>query len=323
MLKQLKLITCATVLGLSTYAVAQAASNTGNALLDHPGWVHVPGELVNPACVHQVPKGAVIEVNQNGQMTGEVTVNGSRYAQYAPCPDAPVVMRPQGQTPNVTPPIGTTDGWVETAYRYVSLASTDNIDYLGSNWTVPTAPADGGALIYLFNAIEPSNEEWILQPVLQYGYNDYFGGDYWEFAAWAVGPHYVFYSDPIEVYVGDVLYGVTQQIGFNTYNDTVYYEVQAQDTSSSRSTWLSGSSKGLHWVYGFDGTLEAYYVTSCSQYPGGSSGSTVFSSTAFDHNYSLLTPINPQSWTADVYPNSGPSCGFSVTPNATGSTLDY
>jgi|HubBroStandDraft_1064217.scaffolds.fasta_scaffold27440_2 hypothetical protein len=324
MLRQLKLIACVGLLGISTYAIALAqgpgAGSTGNPTLDHPGWIHIPGELINPSCVHQLPKGANVEVNGNGQVTGEVTVNGRHYAQYAPCSDAPVVLRPQGQTPGVSSPIGTTNQWVETAERYVSLNSSDDIDYLAANWTVPSSPSEYGAIIYLFNGIEPSTETWILQPVLQFGYNGSFGGNYWVIASWVVSPHYSFYSDPEQVYTGDVLLGTTEMIGQSTYNNTLYYEVTAQDTNSGASTWITTSTKGLHWVYGFDGTLEAYDVTSCAQYPA--NGSEAFTNTQFDHGYTLLTPISPQSWTADVItPNPGPACAFSVTPNAAGSTL--
>jgi len=69
----------------------------------------------------------------------------------------------------------------------VSLGSGDNLDLVDGFWTVPSNPSDNGALIYLFNGIEPSNFSAILQPVLQYGSNGAFGGNYWVIASWYVG----------------------------------------------------------------------------------------------------------------------------------------
>jgi hypothetical protein len=66
MLPKLKLITCATLLGLSTYALAQERVPE----MDHPGWIHVRCALIRPDCVREVPDGAMVET------TGDITLNG-------------------------------------------------------------------------------------------------------------------------------------------------------------------------------------------------------------------------------------------------------
>jgi len=350
MLRQLKLITGATLLALSICVLTQAQThsqgNTGNTTLDHPGWVHIPGELINSACVHEIPSGARVEVNGNGQMTGDVTLNGAPYAHFAACPDAPVVTRPQGNAPSVftpclglTPcPDGTANGWVEAAAWNVSLASTDNIDYLSGAWIVPAGPCpviasditpncagaipntEDHAVIYLFNGIEPSTQTWILQPVLQYGDNGLFGGDYWALASWIVGPDFAFYGRPQTVYTGDSITGTVQMLGVNTNNGTLYWQVTATDTSTSATSMIEGSTAGLHWTWAYAGVLEVYDLTSCEEYP--SSHHTVFSNTVVDHGFSFLTPVNPQEWGDMGYSPGGPSCGYSVTAGSP-STLYY
>jgi hypothetical protein len=345
MLQQLKLMAFGTLVGLSIYAVAQAQTPTqghiGNASQNHSGWVHIPGELINPNCVHEIPNGARVEVDEHGQMTGDVTLKGAPYAHYAACPDEPVVTRPQAGTPNLAAPGTTaTNGWVEASAWNVSLPSTDNIDYLGDNWTVPYYPcipasvsagvkvepscvavdAKGSAtpatptsdaIIYLFNAIEPSSENWILQPVLQYGNNGYFGGAYWVLASWMVGPHYSFYSSPVTVNPGDSLTGFIQMIGTNTYNGTLYWQVSGTDTTTGGSSWIEGSTPGLHWTWAFAGVLEVYNITSCEQLPY--SGEAEFSNIVIDHDYTSFKPITPQEWSILPLTPGGPSCSYSVT----------
>jgi hypothetical protein len=169
MLQKLRLITCASLLGLSTYAMAQERTVT----MDHPGWVQIPGELIRPDCVHEIPNGARVEV-ENGQVTGDVTLNGARIAHYDACPEDAIITRPRGRTENLSNTPGTGNGWVEASLWDVSLSSSDNIDYVAGIWTVPSYPSSNGALIYLFNGIVPSSDNWILQPVLQYGSNGAF-----------------------------------------------------------------------------------------------------------------------------------------------------
>jgi hypothetical protein len=342
MLRQLKLITGATLLALSTCALqaqTPAQGNTGNATLDHPGWVHIPGELINPMCVHEIPNGARVEVNESGQMSGDVTLKGALFAHFAACPDAPVVTRQQGSAPNLTAPVpNPANGWVESSAWNVSLAPTDNIDYLSGTWTVPSGPCDviasdatpncvgvvpnteDNAVIYLFNGIQPSTQTWILQSVLQLGDNGMFGGNYWVLASWIVGPDFAFYGRPQIVYTGNSITGTVQMLGVNTNNGTLYWQVTATDTSTSATSTIQGSTAGLHWTWAYAGVLEVHDLTSCEEYP--STGHTTFSDTVVDHGFSFFTPITPQEWGDVSYTPGGPSCSYSVTAGSP-STLHY
>ena len=73
--------------------------------MDQSRWVQIPGELIRPDCVHAVPKGAMVEVADDGHITGDVTLNGALIAHYDPCPEKPVITRPSagdresGQSP--------------------------------------------------------------------------------------------------------------------------------------------------------------------------------------------------------------------------------
>ena len=183
-----------------------------------------------------------------------------------PVPEAAIDTRHSGSQ-NKKDPGPTGNGWVEASQWELSLASTDNIDDLYGYWYVPGPPSEGGALVFLFNGVEPTGGGWIMQPVLQYGSNGAFGGNYYVFASWLVGPEgtgIAFVSTPYVVSSGDYLLGITLQTGIS--GNTLSYLINAHDTTTNESSVLNITSQG-HWVWAFAGVLEAYYVTSCSQYP--------------------------------------------------------
>jgi hypothetical protein len=169
----------------------------------HPGWVQVPGALIRPDCVHEVPMGAKVGA------TGDITLAGSVVAHYDACPEQAIITRPQGGvTPKFVDTPGTGNGWVEAVQWEVPLKSGDNIDEITGKWIVPANPSANGGLIYLFNGIEPTTENLILQPVLQWGANGYFGGNYWVIASWLVGSN-AYYSPDEKVSAGDTILGTT------------------------------------------------------------------------------------------------------------------
>jgi hypothetical protein len=84
------------------------------------------------------------------------------------------------------------------------------ISYFSTRWIVPPAPpSDNDQIIYMFNGIETRTFGWILQPVLQWGDNGDFGGDYWCIANWFVNSgSFAGHGNSIQVNAGDVLQGI-------------------------------------------------------------------------------------------------------------------
>jgi len=238
---------------------AQAAQNT-KATTDHSGWVQIPGKLIRPDCVHEIPNGAKVET-ENGQITGDVTLKGKLIAHYDACSEEAVSTRHPAANANLGhAPAG--NGWVE-ASQWDDWGQ--NIDLLYGYWTVPSYPKQNGGLIYLFNGIEPSSQNWILQPVLQYGVGYAGGGNYWAIASWLVGNNYAFHSPLETVYPGNTLFGFTEVTG--TSGSTLDWEVEAYDETTGAYSWITASSWGLHWSWGYAAVLEAYNITSCKQFP--------------------------------------------------------
>lgn len=271
---------------------AQNSSGTAQAYealkAEHPGWVQVPGQLIRPDCVHEIPNGARVEIGQDGNVTGDVTLNGQVIAHYDPCSEAPIPTRHLNASKTLSNNPGW-NGWVEASQEDVSLGSNDNIDWMSGYFYVPNAPSMNGGLIYLFNGIEPSSQNWILQPVLQYGSSPAGGGNYWGIASWLVGTGGAWHSPLERVNSGDRLWGYTEQTGANS--GTLYWTSEAYDLTTNAYSYINASTWGLHWTWAYEGVLEVYGVNYCSQLP--SSGYAYFYTSYVDHGYPYYYGVSP------------------------------
>lgn len=130
-----------------------------------------------------------------------------------------------------------------------------------TTWIVPPPPrTQSGQLLYLFNGLQDSGNNVILQPVLQWGDSGVGGGNYWAIANWfVIRGKQKFTHDPIQVNPGDTLVGVITQVngpaGFN-YTSTFQ--------GFPASTLVIGNIAQL--VNAFE-TLECYRILQCSDYP--------------------------------------------------------
>jgi hypothetical protein len=301
------------LLSSSAHAQADAAQVT----LNHPGWVQVPGELIRPDCVHELPKGANVEI-KDGQITGDVTLNGQFLTHYDPCPEEAISTRHEGPSEELASTPSSGNGWVEASLWNTALKSGDNIDFMSGNLTVPSKPSKNGALIYLFNGVETSGENWIVQPTLQYGNNGSFGGNYWTIASWMVGPNYVFNSPGETVYAGDSLYLYSEI--YSESGGLQYWRVEATDNTTGAYSYITDTSSGLQWTWAISGALEGYTITSCSDFPA--NGKAVFTGSTVDHGFPSYNKITPTGWFGTIYSYGGPSCGFKVTAGIK-STLNF
>jgi len=303
---------------LSVIASAQTKLTYSEAKMAHPDWVQVPGELIRPDCVHALPNGAAVSIRK-GSAGEDVMFNGVLIAHYDPCPEAPILTRPSSTGEGLLQDPGTGNGWVEASQWLASLGSGDNMDLLQGTWTVPSNPGTNGALIYLFNGIEPSNFSWILQPVLQYGFGSVNGGgNYWGIASWLVGSS-AYYSPLESVNSGDKLTGYTKIISGNNSNPR--WKVDAKDNSTGAFSYLEINTEGgLQWEWALAGVIEVYGVTSCSEFP--SNGKAVFTNPSVDHGYPNFNKLSPQ-WGGMYWSYGGPSCNFNVSVGKTKSTLDF
>jgi hypothetical protein len=292
---------------LSMDAIAQAQTNPKQTTTDQSGWVQVPGELIRPDCVHEIPNGAAVEVRDD-QTTVDVTLDGVLMAHYDACPQEAMVTRPRTRTEVLAHAPGMGNGRIEADLWNVPLEANDDIDYLAGAWTVPSYPLESGALIYLFNGIESSSGGWMLQPVLQYGTSPAGGGDFWAVASWLVSSNQAFHTPLKTVFPGNSIKGYIEMPDIS--GSAKHWEVEARDTTTGANSYVSAYVSEQHWTWAYAGVLEAYNVTSCGQFP--SNGREVFKGSVVNHGFPAYVPPSRQGWNGAVYSYGGRSCNFAV-----------
>ena len=192
-------------------------------------------------------------------------------------------------------------------------AIVSNLGALSATFPVPPPPpASPGAapLIYFFPAAQTDGGSTILQPVLQYGNNDTFGGNGWQIASWYLDCNgQSFHSQPMNVNAGDT---ITASMISTCSGDLCTWTIAAAASNAETKATVQ-SVLELHNVRSTlmqSGTiiaaaLETYGIDACSQYPGG--GKTVFSAIDIE-GVPLLT------WKSVSIPQNRP-CGENVVRN--------
>jgi hypothetical protein len=301
---------------LFTGSLAQAQTDASQIALQHPGWILVPGALVRPDCVHQIPKGAGPRI-ENGRDTGDVVLHGNIIAHYDPCSEDATIRFAQETSEGsvITPSTG--NGGVETSYwDDTSLGSGDEMDFVGNDLTVPSKPTTNGAVILLYNGIQDSTLGYFFAPALQYG--KYFGegGNYWTIIAYFETPTNTYLSPAHKVSKGDTISLFTEI--YSKIGSEYGWLVEAEDLTNGAISYQDDASTGLHFNIAISGALTVANVTSCSEFPA---TKAVFTGTVVDHGYPSYKKLSPK-WVGKLYSYGGPACGFSVTAGNT-TTLRY
>ncbi len=326
---------------------AATPSSTAKASTDLPeGYVHVPnGVVAHQDCVHEVPNGAKVDVN------GNVTLGGKLVAHYDACPHALTrTARADGAQRDDGPGVGNAplSNWIEATWTNAPV----NEEFISSSstFTVPAAPSKShGQIVYLFPSIQGGGG--IVQPVLQWGaysggtagtgYNGSGGSigsnSAWTYAAWGVTASNVYHSTGITVNAGDTL--ESTMAAWSQGSGSISWEVVAGDKTTGGSTWaiIDFNDGTALWNNAQAAVLEAYGITSCSDFP--STGYNEFTyPTLSESTYgspwsSKQTTLAPNSsiWTALYYTNglnsgyTGPACSFQdyIATTSNGTTLNY
>lgn len=277
-------------------AVAAGAADAG----PEGGLVLTPGGRRRPADVHDVPTGSVLRPGAHGvpfvdRRGGTPHLRASRQAHEA----AGRVLTPGGFRPpgfvhrvlpghavdaapgrvqlfdlrsrigaEVVPPSVAAaelprfcDGWiVDTGWTNPTAAP---ISLFQTTWVVPPAPRDAREqTIFLFNGIVNGGDPYgILQPVLQWGVSAAGGGPYWSIASWYVrSDGLAFHTELLRVEVGDELVGVMKL----ERRCGALFDYLCSFEGVSGTTLPVERIAELVWA---NETLEAYGLSSCSEYP--------------------------------------------------------
>jgi hypothetical protein len=241
--------------------------------------VLTPAGYVSAVNVNQIPDGSYVQENTNG--ITHVYLNDKRV----------LTVISSNKTSQKNVPVPSTNGWVEESFAR-------GIPQLGqfiADWNVPSSPPNKttGAVDFLFNAIQPSDNSGIVQPVLEYNHE---GTHQWTGAAWYGDSNKQYYrSKPFTTAVGHTIRGT---LGWNTKLNRWNIIVQDLNNGGITSNFSTNAPNiGTNNVQAFC-ALEGWYINNDNDI----SGKTTFTNMRFrDVN---LNPVS-FSWNKYVSTNMG------------------
>jgi len=265
------------------------------------GYVITPFGYFHPSCVERLAKGEKLLADgrvQHADGTVEAVAPVCTYPRYTPS-GLPV-----------TPGAGLSaeiNGWIENAN--ITTGSPDkSFGSLIGVWIVPPEPRHkGDQVLFFFPGFEDINDAQtsILQPTLEW-----WAPTNWTIASWNCCISGITIASPgVNVRPGDLIYGsITSTCPAGTLSCPTW-NVLAVDLSSGDSTTLEDTpSEGQIFNWAFGGTLEAYSVGSCADFPDDDGISFDFV-TVFDER---LNPVKHPKWTVtSTFPTS-PACNYGV-----------
>ena len=187
------------------------------------------------------------------------------------------------------------EGWIEESYD----ADVSLIDEFNAYWRVPSSPPSPNlfAFDFLFNAVQSSAGDKIVQPVLEWNYGN---THRWTASAWWVqkNPQAYGRGTPINVYYSDVLKGCLEYGGYGQphWQITIW--------KGSNYSYV-GAPPGFigHSHVGVYTALEGYKIQNDNDVPG---DATFYSMTFYEYiggNPSRRVPISV-TWKGHVVPQA-------------------
>ncbi|KAJ7260502.1 hypothetical protein B0H12DRAFT_1322272 [Mycena haematopus] len=267
------------LLGLLTVSSSVLAAQSATQVL-------TPGGYRLSTDVYEVPAGGrIVHVGNDIQVVG---ADGSVLRTV---PSGKKAVKPAAEP---VPP--EQNGWI--TYASWLNTSPSPISNFSTTWTAPAPPNTyHGQTVFLFNSIEPSTFDAILQPVLQYGPSTAGGGQYWSVASWYLDGPLVFFTPLVRVNEGQPLTGLISLVGATTGPTHSY---TSQFSNIPGTLLRVDNADELTWA---TETLEVYGVNGKSDYPPGAS-------TFYEINLAFAGPAPVVRW--DVTNNGGANGPFTV-----------
>lgn len=288
-------------------------------------WVRTPAGILHRTCVHEIPRGAVLgrERVVRRHDGSSYTLPACKYAARWTVPGRLSSRPPSGDVGPNTPPVGAPDGWIEYT---LSVNNPTTYRQLSAAWHVPNTPVNSvytGKIYYTFPGLQSSIETgaYILQPVVQYGFNNQFGGNYFAAANWycdSNGAANCYHGTPMVVSAGDLINGSI--VASNCSGSQCTWTVTTQDATSGQQI-ADNFDSDLNFPYAVGGAVEAYGLTRCNDFPGQTpnyltSGVFYTGITLRDAQGNIVTP----TWGTSVS-SAFPACRLGVEYDATSTGL--
>jgi hypothetical protein len=237
--------------GRGTAAAGEEVEST-EALLTAPeeDYVSTPVGKIHKTCIHQSDD-------------ADAKLPRCKYVSKVKLASTAGVQAPAVN--GVQPP--TVNGWVENSYLYAPAANP----WFGkaySAWTVPSNPSSQvSQLLYYFPGFQNlSGTLSIIQPVMQWGNNGSFGGNYWSIASWFVNTAGVaVHSTPKTVATGNIIDG--SMVGSScTAAGSCTWTITTKVRGSATLITTLVRTPGVVYNWAAPAALEAYNLTACNQY---------------------------------------------------------
>jgi len=288
-------------------AAAQAPAGPKRPAAVPDDFVVTPFGYFHPSCIHHLAKGDVLLQNEGAIQRENGTYENIQECAYPhfEAGGTKVVgdVQPTGDGSSQPPYIG--HSWIE----YASIHTSANYGQIVSEWDVPPAPtSNDGQIVYLFNGLEQySGDVTIVQPVL--GWNaDY--GSAWGIASWnCCKKGTVQEGAPAPVNPGDHLEGYVHNNCAAGTSTCASWDIGIIDKQNGNSSLLKTSNFGQTFNWAFGGVLEVYYITKCSDYPGGDylGGIGFYNQQVLNDQFVSITP----AWTVtNVAGKLTPQCNY-------------
>jgi hypothetical protein len=335
-LKSWQYILACTIVLISGITAAQAQMPAGP---DRPatvpeGYVITPMGYFHASCVLELAEGDVMHPDEKAIQHKDGSFDSMPTCAYPHfTPDGEKVADDGGIPENAGlaladaddetgPPASIGHQWVEALY----LEGDSTFAKLSAAWTVPPEPvAHDNEVIFFFPGLEDytvGSKTTILQPVLGWNAQPQFKNS-WSLASWNCCFNGVsVFSTPIATAAGHQNFGAMQFTCPAGTRRCGSWHIVSTDVTTGKSTILpSTSSNGFSFNWAFPGVLEVYKVKQCSDYPGGSSGTTQFSEIRLlDYNFNVVDP----HWVLwKLWPKLTPQCGYAASGTGSEVTLKY
>jgi hypothetical protein len=263
--------------------------------------VETPSGPYRGECVHGVPNRA--RIDKHGVVT---RADGSTY-----------------RIPSCTPPGRVEDPYI--GHSWVEWTAYDpgtNWGEIVADWIVPPAPTaaygqvnDSNQVLYTFPGIETSALTTIIQPVLQFGNNNQFGGQYWTAAPWYCSPTDCYHGDTVlTVSVGDHMAGLIQ--ANSCAGGDCDWHILITDLTTGGSSALTQEDVSSY-PYAVGGSIEVYHFNQCQLYPQG--GVSFTSIALYDQSSHQASPV----WAPQTTLGLSPTCDYLPSSQGASTTTLY
>ena len=304
--------------GLSGQETVPAMAGGFSALMNRPPnvpeeYVTTPFGYFHPSCVLLLEEGNTLRADGRVQHA-DGTIEAAHVCGYPHYTPGGVLVSADGSKPN---PL-VINGWLES----VSATTSTAYGKIAAIWIVPPSPtSDDGQILYFFPGFEDSNDVIsIVQPVLQWGNNGSFGGNYWLVASWnCCISGTTWYSSPLDVNVGDTILGTITPTCKPGGNCPTWNVVSADKTTGTKTTLAKTAADGQVWNWAFGAVSEDYNLVQCSDFPNDSK--LTFTVRLYDQNFRVIT--NPNWQGTQWIPNPNPKCSYGTIETKTQETVEY